>query len=184
MKYHCCDLRRLEVLRAPARANAIEFLEVLDRAEPPGAPRQRTLFVRLLRPRLRRSALRATTCASTAASASAASAIEWVRAGRRAAAGRPSRRWSTGIDEPARTLVVRTDSAGDFSRYTLRIVAELRQRRRRRPASTRCCRASTSRSRSSARRDFDCAAAAPARRARRRARHRLPGQGLPAASAA
>ena len=49
MKYHCCDPRRLEVLRRSGSANAIDFLEVLDRAAPPGVPRQRTLFVRLLR---------------------------------------------------------------------------------------------------------------------------------------
>ena len=50
MKFHCCDPRRLDVLKRSGTANAIEFLEVLDRAAPPGAPRQQTLFVRLLRP--------------------------------------------------------------------------------------------------------------------------------------
>ena len=50
MKFPCCDLRRLDVLRAGAPGvNAIEFVEVLDRAAPPGVPRQRTLLVRLLR---------------------------------------------------------------------------------------------------------------------------------------
>lgn len=50
MKYHCCDPRRLDVIKRNGSANAIEFIEVLDRAAPPGAPRQQTLFVRLLRP--------------------------------------------------------------------------------------------------------------------------------------
>ena len=53
MKYHCCDPRRLDVIKRNGSANAIEFLEVLDRAAPPGAPRQQTLFVRLAASRLR-----------------------------------------------------------------------------------------------------------------------------------
>ena len=48
--FHCCELRRLEVLRRSSTdKNAIEFLEVLDHAAPPGVEPQRTLFVRLLR---------------------------------------------------------------------------------------------------------------------------------------
>jgi phage baseplate assembly protein W len=46
--FHCCEPRRLELLEHSGSANAIEFLEVLDKAAPPGAPRQQTLFVRLL----------------------------------------------------------------------------------------------------------------------------------------
>src|SRR3954453_16339704 len=49
MKFHCCDLLRLEVLRRSGSANAIDFVEVLDKASPIGAPRQQTLLVRLLR---------------------------------------------------------------------------------------------------------------------------------------
>ena len=40
MRFHCCDLRRLEILRLNGSANAIDFLEVLDKAAPPGVPRQ------------------------------------------------------------------------------------------------------------------------------------------------
>ena len=48
--FHCCELRRLEVLRrSSTNKNAIEFREVLDHAAPPGVEPQRTLFVRLLR---------------------------------------------------------------------------------------------------------------------------------------
>ena len=50
MKFFCCDLRRLEMLKLAGSANAIEFLEVRDHLEPDPALRQRTLFVRLLRP--------------------------------------------------------------------------------------------------------------------------------------
>jgi len=54
MKYFCCDLRRLEVIKLAGSANGIEYLEVLDHLEPDLALRQRTLFVRLLRPADRR----------------------------------------------------------------------------------------------------------------------------------
>lgn len=125
---HCCDLRRLEVLRASGSANAIEFIEVRDRAEPIHALRQRTLFVRLLRAdaslvdgggalildvgnlridggeRIRRVD------------------IEWVALADALPAGEPPS-LVDGIDAPGRTLVVRTAVAGDFSRYTLAIVA-------------------------------------------------------------
>ncbi|HEY5616321.1 MAG TPA: hypothetical protein VIK60_00160, partial [Vicinamibacterales bacterium] len=50
MKFFCCDPRRLDVLKRSGTANAIEFLEVRDHLEPDPALRQRTLFVRLLRP--------------------------------------------------------------------------------------------------------------------------------------
>ena len=50
MKVHCCDPRRLEVLKLAGSANAIEFIEVRDHLEPDPLLRQRTLFVRLLRP--------------------------------------------------------------------------------------------------------------------------------------
>jgi hypothetical protein len=50
MKYFCCDVRRLEVIKLSGSANAIEYLEVRDHVEPVQELRQRTLFVRLLRP--------------------------------------------------------------------------------------------------------------------------------------
>jgi Baseplate J-like protein len=127
-RQHCCDLRRLEVLRALGSVNAIEFIEVRDRAEPVNALRQRTLFVRLLRrdasivdgggnlilgidnlridggERIRRVA------------------IEWVALADALPPGVPAS-LVAGLDEPGRTLVIRTAQAGDFSRYTLVLVA-------------------------------------------------------------
>ena len=47
MKFHCCELQRLEVLQRAGSDNAIEFLEVRDHLEPDPLLRQRTLFVRL-----------------------------------------------------------------------------------------------------------------------------------------
>ena len=50
MKFFCCEPRRLDVIKLSGTANGIEFLEVRDQLEPVPALRQRTLFVRLLRP--------------------------------------------------------------------------------------------------------------------------------------
>ena len=50
MRYFCCDRARLDVIKLAGTANGIEFLEVRDHLEPIRALRQRTLFVRLLRP--------------------------------------------------------------------------------------------------------------------------------------
>ena len=119
MRFHCCDVRRLDVLRTSGSANAIDFLEVLDLASPPGAPRQQTLFVRLLRPGFvltpdnlviaggeRIPTVKALWCA-------AANALP-----AEAEAGLVDT-----VDDLARTLVVRTDSSGDHSTYTLTLVA-------------------------------------------------------------
>ncbi|WP_422003427.1 putative baseplate assembly protein [Reyranella sp.] len=119
MIFHCCDPRRLEVLRRSGSANAIDFLEVLDRASPPAAPRQQTLFVRLLRPGF---ALTPDNLRITGGERIARVNILWC-----AAADALPPQAEPGlvdtVDDPARTLVVRTDSSGDFSTYTLSIVA-------------------------------------------------------------
>ena len=123
--FHCCDERRLDVLRLAGSANAIDFLEVLDRAAPPGAPRQRTLFVRLLRPvpaTLTRDNVRI-----DGGERIRVVPVRWVAAADNLPAvaepglvdGIP------GAAERARTLVVRTDSEGDFSLYTLALLAGL-----------------------------------------------------------
>lgn len=120
--FHCCDERRLDVLRLAGTANAIDFLEVLDQAAPPGVPRQRTLFVRLLRPvpaalardnvvirggeRIRHIDINWVAAADNLPAVAEAGLVDGVPAAER-----------------ARTLVVRTDSEGDFSRYTFTLVA-------------------------------------------------------------
>jgi len=123
MKFFCCEERRLDVLREAAdpAVNAIEYLEVLDRLAPPGVPRQRTLLIRLLQPgfvltpehividggeRLRQVAVlwAAPVNALPAAAEPALAAVV-----------------AAASDDLSRTLVVRTASEGDFSRYTLRL---------------------------------------------------------------
>jgi hypothetical protein len=119
MKFHCCDLRRLEVLKRSGSANAIEFLEVLDLASPPGAPRQQTLFVRLLRTGF---ALSPDNLRITGGERIPTVGIVWCAAADALPPGAEAGLVDT-VDDLPRTLVVRTDSTGDFSSYTLAIVS-------------------------------------------------------------
>ena len=120
MKYHCCDLRRLEVIRIDGSANGIEFLEVLDLAAPSGVPRQRTLFVRLLRApaplTLTRDNIRI-----TGGERIGEISILWCdMADKPPPFAEPD--LVDGVDVPSLTLVIRTDGSGDFSTYTLGLV--------------------------------------------------------------
>lgn len=118
--FHCCEPRRLEVLRERAPGvNAIEFVEVLDQAAPPGVPRQRTLLVRLLRPgfTLGRDNVRI-----SGGERIRDIGVVWAAAAD-ALPAEAEPGLAAGIDVPERTLVVRTDREGDFSRYTLALVA-------------------------------------------------------------
>src|SRR5690606_22106286 len=96
-----------------------DFVEVLDRAAPPGVPRQRTLFVRLLRDGF---TLSPENLRISGGERIASVGIVWCAPADdlppEAEAG-----LADGLDDPARTLVVRTDGEGDFSRYTLALVA-------------------------------------------------------------
>jgi len=119
VRYHCCDKRRLEVLRLNGTANAIEFLEVHDHAEPDLALRQRTLFVRLLRPGF---TLGPGNILIDGGERIRVVAVEWAAAADDLPPGTPAS-LVDGIDDLARTLVVRTRYYGDFSRYTFRLRA-------------------------------------------------------------
>ncbi|TYT23816.1 putative baseplate assembly protein [Luteimonas viscosa] len=119
MRYHCCDPRRLEVLRRSGSDNAINFVEVLDRAAPPGVARQRTLFLRLLRDGF---TLSPENLRIDGGERIARVGIAWC-APADALPAEAEAGLANGLDDPARTLVIRTDGEGDFSRYTLALVA-------------------------------------------------------------
>ena len=120
MKYHCCDLRRLEVIRAAGTANAIEFIEVLDLASPTTAPRQQTLLVRLLK--VPAAPLTPDNLRITGGERIHDVGIVWcAMADQLPPAAEPN--LTDSVDIPSLTLVVRTDGSGDYSYYTLSIVA-------------------------------------------------------------
>ena len=113
MRYVCCDERRLRAVKEAGVLNGIEYVEVADSGMPDDL-RQRALFVRLLKPpggltpeinveiaggeRIR------TVAASTPSAAETATL-------------------TAGLDDPSTVLLVKTDSTGDFSLYTLRLIA-------------------------------------------------------------
>ncbi|GAB4563032.1 MAG: putative baseplate assembly protein [Rhizobacter sp.] len=117
MKYFCCDTRRLAVVRESSTLNAIDWLEVRDHLEPVPTLRQKTLFVRLLRSGFM---LDAAQVVIEGGERIPSVDIAWVLAGDDPTL--PSELLE-GLDHPAATLVVRTTSSGDFSRYTLRLRA-------------------------------------------------------------
>jgi hypothetical protein len=107
MKYSCCDeLRRLAVADREGW-NGIDFLEVVDRAAPADADRQRVLhvhFVKALdRPALRRENVR-------------------IDGGERIVNIQVTK-VEAGTGDAANVLSVEVDQPGDFSTYTLRLVA-------------------------------------------------------------
>jgi hypothetical protein len=119
MKYPCCDLRRLDVVQRLGSANGIAFLEVRDHAEPDADLRQRTLFVRLLRPGF---SLGPDNVLIDGGARRPVVGVDWVAAADDLPAGTPAS-LVDGIDDLARTLVVRTTAYGDFSTYTLHLRA-------------------------------------------------------------
>ena len=119
MKFCCCDPRRLEMLKLAGSVNAIEFLEVRDHLEPDPALRQRTLLVRLLRPGF---TLTPDNVLIDGGQRLPVVPIEWVAAADNLPSGTDPA-LVDGIDDLARTLVVRTTVFGDFSRYTLHLRA-------------------------------------------------------------
>jgi len=119
MTFHCCDLRRLDVLKRSGSANAIEFLEVLDLGSPPGAPRQQTLFIRLLRPGF---TLTPDNLRISGGERIRSVGILWC-APADALPSEAEPGLVDTVDDLPRTLVVRTDGASDFSIYTFSIVA-------------------------------------------------------------
>ena len=126
MKFFCCDPRRLDVIKLSGSANAIDYLEVRDHLEPDLALRQRTLFVRLLRPVPTKAngdcALEPPNLRIDGGERLATIAIQWVAAADNLPPGTDPT-LVEGIDDLARTLVVRATSFGDFSQYTLHLRA-------------------------------------------------------------
>ncbi len=118
-RYCCSDARRLDVVKALGTSNGIEFIEVLDHLESNAALRQRTLFVRLLRPGF---LLSPDNILIVGGERLPQVAVQWVAAASALPTGTPAS-LVDGVDDLPRTLVVRTQSAGDFSRYTLHIRA-------------------------------------------------------------
>ncbi len=116
MRYTCCDERRLRAVKEAGLLNGIEYVEVYDQGPPPPNDplRQRGLYVRLLQP-------------PAGLTPEVNVRIEGGERIRTVAASTPTApeqaKLAADVDDPSTVLFVKTDSTGDFSLYTLRLVA-------------------------------------------------------------
>jgi hypothetical protein len=126
-RFQCCEQKRLEAIKlnGPDTVNGIDFLEVLDKESPPGAPRQQTLMVRLLRPNLEidptKYFLTPDNLRITGGERIPVKVVWCAAANALPPQAEPGLDKKT--DDKARTLAIRTDSSGDHSIYQLAIVA-------------------------------------------------------------
>jgi hypothetical protein len=112
-------VRRLAAVKAAGVLNGIEYLEVSDSEAPSQALRQRTLYVRLLLPV---AGLTPDNVTITGGDRIPTVGVEWVAPATALPAGEdPS--LVAGIADPATMLLIRTYSQGDFSVYTLHLIA-------------------------------------------------------------
>lgn len=120
MIYHCCQERRRNLVAAHATLNGIDYLEVLDRDAPPGSPRQRTLMLHLLK---------AVPVGLTEKNISIVGGervrnpkIKWVGPASNLA-GTPLNAAEltllSALPDADKTLIIRTESGGDFSDYCM-----------------------------------------------------------------
>lgn len=129
-RYQCENRRRIGLVDDHATLNGIEYLEVLDNDAPAGSPPQRTLLVRTLKDLpASPDELAVANVRITGGVRVKNVGVEWVARASDAAdlfaegtISADERNYFSGLDEPARWLIVRTDSAGDFSTYTLQLV--------------------------------------------------------------
>ncbi|MGF6227947.1 hypothetical protein QFZ27_001902 [Inquilinus ginsengisoli] len=123
MIYHCCDERRRRGVREHPVLNGIDYLEVLDTEAPAGSPRQRTLLVRFVKPA---PALAAENFEITGGERISDVEVLWVTpadAPDAALVTAAEAAYLTGLSEPEQVVAIRTSSNGDYSTYTLHLVA-------------------------------------------------------------
>ncbi|MDB4891948.1 MAG: putative baseplate assembly protein, partial [Gemmatimonadetes bacterium] len=121
MRYSCCDEPRRIAVEAHATLNGIDYLEVLDLDAPPGIPRQRTLLVHCLKPV---AALDERNVVILGGERIRDVRVEWAAVAAAVTvppATAAEQTLLTALPDADRVLAVRTESAGDFSTYTLRL---------------------------------------------------------------
>lgn len=128
MIFHCCDNLRRDAVAAHATLNGIDYLEVIDHELPiPDPLRQRTLLVYCFKPLP--SGFSRDNVVITGGERVNNIAVEWAAPAspQPAALGAAAEAATAAIiaarPNPARILVVRVAEPGDYSTYTLRLVA-------------------------------------------------------------
>ncbi len=119
--YTCCDENRRAAVNAHATLNGIDFLEVLDLDAPAGSPRQHTLMVRLLKPVP--AGLSVDNLRIAGGERIRLIGIEWigVASAPPAQANAAEQAFFMALPDAGQIVLVRTDSAGDFSTYHLQL---------------------------------------------------------------
>jgi Baseplate J-like protein len=123
MIYRCCDETRRRRVRDEAGLNGIDYIEVLDREAPAGSPRQRTLLLRFVK-----AAPALTLDNFELSGGERITGIELVWA---TPANAPDPTLVTpaeaaflaALPDPDEVIALRTSARGDFSTYTLHLVA-------------------------------------------------------------
>jgi len=123
MIYRCCDETRRRRVRDQAGVNGIDYIEVLDREAPAGSPRQRTLLLRFVK-----TAPALTLDNFELSGGERITGIELLWATRADApdAGlvTPAEAAFLGaLPNPDEVIALRTSARGDYSTYTLHLVA-------------------------------------------------------------
>jgi hypothetical protein len=124
MIYQCCDLNRKAAVLGNPTLNGIDYLEVLDHEAPADSPRQQTLFVHLLN--TAPTDVTPSNILITGGESITGITAVWVCVA--SAPPPPPQVLSDeavifkGLADAAKTIVIRTSVAGDFSPYVLRLV--------------------------------------------------------------
>ncbi len=123
MIFTCCEENRRASVAAHPTLNGIDWLEVLDTEAPFTSPRQRTLMVRLLKPVP--AGITPENVRISGGERLRNPAVEWVgiASAPPAAATAPEQAFFTALEDADQILLIRTATAGDFSTYTLSLVA-------------------------------------------------------------
>src|SRR6188474_2404132 len=122
MIFHCCDRFRRNATAAHLTLNGLDYLEVLDRDLPDNHEfRQRTLFLHFLKPF---AGITVDNLRLTGGDRIQDVHLEWVEAGQPAPAELTAEETTllSALADADRVLVIRTDTSGDRSTYTLRLV--------------------------------------------------------------
>ncbi len=134
MIYTCCEnSHRRQAVKQHATLNGIDFVEVLDLEAPPGSPRQRTLIVHLFKPVTVPGTLTLDNVTILGGDRIKPVRVEWIVQASNVPATwvssseaayflALSEPYPAGTMQPDHVLIVRTDSGGDHSNYTLRFV--------------------------------------------------------------
>jgi len=119
MRYFCCDERRREVIKLNGTLNGLDYVEVDDSGIAGDPLRQRTLFMKFLRPP---PVLTVTNIVIESGERIETVAVDWLAPATALPAGEPPELVEE-LDPPDHFLVIRTRFYGDFSFYNLRLVS-------------------------------------------------------------